>query len=261
MFKCARNVTVRMLLGVTIVLFFCWPNVFAGERNFTYVREVTTQPKGALEYEQYVTWKTDKDKDPTIDRFDFRHELEYGLTDRLQLGFYLSDWRYESGRTIKDDGAEWRNVALDVIYNLTDPVADPLGTALYGEVKYGDELFVLEGKLLLQKTVPPFIFAYNAVLEAEWEGHDYNEETGVLEQTLGVSYQHSPSVAFGMEAVHKVETPDWEWDEFGDHAAYVGPNVSFRTEAWWVTLTGLRQVTNLDDQFNYETRLIFGIHF
>src|SRR5687768_446888 len=75
----------------------------AGERRFTYVYEATTMTPGHLEYEQWLTWKTHSDNDPEFDRFDFRHELEFGLTDRLQLGLYLSDWRIQDGEGV-DDG-------------------------------------------------------------------------------------------------------------------------------------------------------------
>ena len=49
----------------------------AAERRFTYSYETTTSPKGEWEYEQWMTWKHYDNKD----RFDFRHEFEYGITD------------------------------------------------------------------------------------------------------------------------------------------------------------------------------------
>ena len=63
-------------------------DVSADDRRFTYTYEATTSPKGSWEFEQWLTWKGYHDGDT----FDFRHELEYGITDNLQIGLYLSDW-------------------------------------------------------------------------------------------------------------------------------------------------------------------------
>lgn len=54
------------------------------------------------------------------------------MTDRLQAGFYFSDWRvqHSEGST----STQWRDVAVELIYNLTDPQKDCIGSALYGEV-------------------------------------------------------------------------------------------------------------------------------
>jgi hypothetical protein len=231
----------------------------ASERRFTYVYESTTQPKGTVEYEQWVTWKFDKDIDSKFDRLEFRHELEFGVTDRLQIAVYLSDWRYQDGRSVDNNGAEWRNSAFEVIYALTDPVVDPIGSALYGEVKLGDQLFELEGKIILQKNLGKWVFAWNGILEAEWEGSNYSEDKGELGQTLGASYQINPTFTVGAELVHEIEYDDWsEWE---DHVVYIGPNASYRNPRWWLTVTPLFQITDVESEANFQLRAIFGFDF
>ena len=84
------------------------------------------------------------------------------MTDRLQAGIYVADWKVSNGQAI------YKDTAVELIYNMTNPVTDLLGSALYGEVKLGDQLFKLEGKLLLQKNFGPIVLAYNAGIEAEW---------------------------------------------------------------------------------------------
>jgi hypothetical protein len=247
-----------LLSAVSVAL--AWPahHARAAERSFTYVYEAMTHPVGEIEYEQWVTWKTDKDVDPRFDRFEFRHELEFGVTDDLQLALYLSDWRSQRGDSV-DDGVEWRNVAVEAIYALSDPVTDPLGAAVYGEIKLGDQLIELETKLILQKNVGKWIFAWNGTLAAEWEGSNYSEDKGELEQSLGGSYQISPRVLVGFELLHEIEFDDWsEWE---DHAVYLGPNVSYRTEAWWITATPLVQLTDVESEPNFQLRFIFGFDF
>lgn len=231
----------------------------AGDRKFVFSYEVTTAPPGSVEYEQYITWKKDKKTDPEFDRFEFRHELEFGLTEKLQLGLYLADWRYQDGRSVRNNKAEYRNTAVELIYNLTNPVTDPLGLALYGEVKYGDEKAALEAKILAQKDLGPWTIAYNVTFEAEWEGKDYQEDKGEFEQTVGVSYQFSPKFLVGAELLHEVEFDDWE--RTGRNVMYLGPNASFRGDKWFMTVAPLFQVSDVDGEADFLTRMIFGIHF
>ena len=62
----------------------------ADNRRFTFTYEATTMAPGEREYEQWVTWKTHKGNDSKYDRIDFRHELEFGVTDNFQLGLYFN---------------------------------------------------------------------------------------------------------------------------------------------------------------------------
>src|SRR5438552_1079177 len=61
----------------------------ADERLFTYVQEAEVLPKGGLEFEQWLTHRRGK-ADGVFSRWDFREELEYGLTDRLSVAGYLN---------------------------------------------------------------------------------------------------------------------------------------------------------------------------
>ena len=241
---------------IICLCFTLLPQAAVGDqRAFTYTYEATTLPKGALELENWVTWKTDKGSDASFDRYDFRHELEYGVTDNFQVALYLSDWRYEKSK--EDETTEWRNVAVEAIYNISDPTADLLGSGLYGEVKLGDELFSLESKLLLQKNIDRVILAYNASIEAEWEGPDYEEDKGEFQQTVGVSYQFVPKFSGGFEFLHEVEFEDWETT--GDNLLYLGPVASYRGQDWFATLTTLVQLTDVSSEVDLQTRLIVGI--
>ncbi len=231
----------------------------ASDRKFTYVYEATTAPKGTFEFEQWVTWKTSKKNDSDFDRLDFRHELEWGITDRFQVALYLADWRYQDGESVSNDRVQYRSTSVELKYNLTNPITDPIGMALYGEIKGGDQLFELEGKIILQKDIGPWTLAYNATIEAEWEEDDFSKDKGKFEQTAGISYQFSPKFLMGVEFLHEVEFDDW--DKTGDSVVYLGPNVSYRSKKWWVTLTPLFQVTGVDSEADFQTRMIFGMHF
>ena len=93
----------------------------------------------------------------------------------------------------------------------------------------GPEHIALESKIILQKNFGPIVVAYNAILEAEWEGEEagvYDEQKGVFEQTFGVSYQFNPYFLVGGELLHEIEFP--EWSDVNDSIVYIGPNASFR---------------------------------
>ncbi len=229
----------------------------AGERRFVFSYETTTSAKGAIEYEQWVTWKASTADNRDFSRFEFRHELEFGVTDKLQVGLYLGDWRLTNGTD--DDGAEYRTSGIEAIYQLSDPNQSFLGSALYGEVKLGPEKFALEGKVLLQKNFGPFVAVYNGIIEAEWEGSGYDEKVGVWENTLGLSYQVTPQFLVGAEAVHEVEFEDWS--ESGDQVVYAGPNFSYRKGNFFATVAPLFQVTGVAGEPDFMTRLIFGFNF
>lgn len=229
----------------------------ADARRFAWNYTSTTAPKGNREYEQWVTWRTDRDTDPLYDRVEFRHELEFGLTDRLQLGVYLTDWRYTRTRDGSDTAV--RSTAAELIYNLSDPATSALGVGLYGEVAIGAEKFALEAKLLLEKPLGPFVAVSNTVLEAEWEDEDWTEDVGVFEQTLGLSWGASPSLVIGAESVIEKEFPDWGAGT--ETIAWAGPSASYRFPAFWVTTAPLWQVSDVASEPNLTWRTLFGFDF
>jgi hypothetical protein len=239
--------------------------VEAGERRFTYVYEATTAPKGEIEIENWVTWKTTPEGGARGNEIDFRHEIEFGVTDHLQLGIYMVDWKVLDSVAGGEEGAQaiYQDTAIEVIYNLTNPVTDIIGSAIYGEVKLGDQKFELEGKLILQKNFGPLVIAYNATLEAEWEGERFgyfSERKGVFEQTLGASWQFTPNFLLGGEFLHEIEFDEWGESE-NNGIVYIGPNASFRYDRFYVTTTALIQATAVSGEPDFQLRAIFGFHF
>ena len=236
------------------LLLCCLTTANATERNFAYTYEATTLAKGGVELENWATWKHRHG----ANQFDFRHEVEFGVTDHLELSIYLADW------SIRDGGGEHKvarydDSAIEAIYNLTNPVTDFLGSAIYGEIHLGDRYMELEGKVILQKNFGPFIVAYNAVLEAEFEGAHLDDRTGEFAQNLAVSYQINPSFSIGAEAIHEIEWPNWAKPKTS--RLFLGPNVSAKRGHFFATLTPLVQLTNDKGDPRLETRLILGYHF
>src|SRR5437762_4698750 len=126
-------------------------SAFAGSRRFTYVYEVTTSPPGDVEVENWITWKTRRPDDRGLDQVEFRSELEFGITEKFQAAIYLADWNYHRGISAGERGFTLSGSALELIYNFTNPVADPIGLAAYQEFQGGYRRFESESKLLAQK--------------------------------------------------------------------------------------------------------------
>ncbi len=229
----------------------------AGQRRFAFTYEATTAAKGSLEMENWVTWQARRGSGSNSNEFDFRHELELGLTEHLELGLYLSDWSIT--RSGGHTETVWSNVAAEFIYNLTNPTTDTLGSALYLETQLGDELFALEAKLLLQKNIGPWLLAYNAALEARWESSGYREQNGEFQQTLGISYQINPRFTIGAELLNEMDFVDW--GTASNRTLYIGPNASVRFGRAFATATVLFQATDIEDEPKVQSRLIFGIQF
>ena len=62
----------------------------ATERLFTYTYEPETLPEGGMEFEQWVTLRTQRTKGGSVNqenfnRWELREELEYGVTDRYTV--------------------------------------------------------------------------------------------------------------------------------------------------------------------------------
>jgi hypothetical protein len=232
----------------------------ATERHFTYTYEVTTAENGELELENWITWQFHRGRDgeANTNNFDFRHEFEYGITDRLQASLYFADWHIND-HPDGDNRAHYDDAALEVIYRLSNPVTDFLGSAVYGEVRRGPEFCELESKILLQKNIGKGIAAYNATLEARWTGEHLNQREGEFAQTLAVSYEINPHVSVGVEALHEIDMPNW--DKIEKSVLWAGPNASLRSGHWYVTATVFARLTNNEKEPNAQTRLITGFEF
>ena len=245
------------LIAVLLLLFIA--HAQAGSRRFTYVYEATTAAPGGVESENWVTWKTSPAEERGFNQVDFRHELEFGLTEHLQLGIYLADWSYLNDPASNRHGFRYGSSAIELIYNLSNPTTDLLGLALYQEVRAGPEALELESKIILQKNLGRFVVAYNGTLEAAWEEHNLEERAGEFSETVGVSYEITPAWLLGAELLHEIDFPDWSKAEAS--VVYAGPNLSYRRGNWWMTATPLVQLTGISSEVDVQTRVIFGFNF
>jgi len=251
----------------------------ATERFFTYTYEPETLPKGAFEAEQWVTLRAGRNSavgQENYYRWQFREELEYGVTDNYQVALYFNH-EYEGYHVPGgNDYSDYRQTGLSLEnkYLILNPAEHKVGLALYLEPSWDwdEETFKLEQKIILGQWHGDWKWALNLTHETEWE-HDYEETVGEFEVTAGLTRILSPRWALGLEMRHHAEIAEYEnWESY---AFYLGPVLSYRRDRWWAALTVMPQIyganfegnpddnhyLDLDDHERVNVRLLFGISF
>lgn len=227
----------------------------ADESPFASIYTTELLPQGGAEAEQWLTWATSK-PDERFDAVEGRTEVEYGITNRLQLSLYAN---YEWSKIVpKGPGAvdeptdttRFSGFSAEAIYQVLNPFTDDFGFAVYLEPAIGAGERELEGKLLFQKNFleDRLILAANVNLEYEWE-HDVSagdwERESALEFYLGVSYRFAPGWYGGVELLNE---NGYEGHLLFDHAHaetnafYFGPALHYGGETWWATLAVYQQL-------------------
>jgi opacity protein-like surface antigen len=250
----------------------------ADERFFTYVYESEVLPKGAWEFEQWLTYRKGfpgGDRDFTQHIWDFREEIEYGMTERLSTALYLNfrqDQMVAREMSLEDSSEfSFKGISAELKYQLLNPNKQPVGLALYFEPTYNGNEQELEYKVLLSKNLgDKWVLAANAVYEQEWEQEDgETEKESVLEFTAGAAYRLTPHWSVGLEGRYHAVYEGIGLNEHLGTGWFLGPNVHYGSSKWWATFTVLPQISgnpsdggiNRTEHQTFETRLIFGINF
>jgi hypothetical protein len=268
-------------LGLTLGLAMLRPTTLkADEKLFTYSYEAEVLPKGALEFEQWVT-QYQGHAAGVFSRWKSRQELEYGILDDLSASIYLNfESTYSSlidpatGTTLTDSETSFDGVSTEWKWRLLNPDLQPLGLLLYLEPRFSGPELELEGKVVLQQNLgEKWVSVLNLTVENEYAyTADAQSLEGELEISGGLAYKLTPVFSLGLEARDLRVWPGWA-DE-GSSAWYLGPAFHAAAEKWWATLTVLPQVhggpetipgdgrdLNDDDHAKVETRLILGLNF
>ena len=62
----------------------------------------------------------------------------------------------------------------------------------------------------------------------------------------------------GAEMLHEVLLPAWHSSE-AENNFFIGPNVSYRGNRWFATVTALAQTTHTEGEADCQVRVIFGV--
>jgi hypothetical protein len=270
MLKNHRTLPLALLTAMS-----CTGIASASERNFAFTYQTPVLGPGEAEFEPHTTWKYGKET--YFSRFDERLEFELGLTKNLQTAFYINlrgqaeeTLDPVSNTTSRESEISFEGISSEWKLQLSDPVADALGTGLYLEGTLAPLEAKLEPKLLIDKRVGQFLVAANLVGEAEfgWEDPDDKEQEYTLEVVAGAGYYLAPTITFGAEVQQKFVFKD------GLETAplFLGPNLSVAEEKWWLTMSVLPQITSWTreaydgvardrlDSVALQSKLVLGFH-
>jgi hypothetical protein len=254
-------VCLSLFLSLFLPMLVAGP-ALADRRIFAYTYPYMTLPQGSFEIEHYldlglrgptVAW----DGEPSANApNDFTHptwlhqvELEYGITDRLDFGFY-NVFQQEPAGDLKFEGAKVRSR-----YRFGDPGLHVVDPAVYLEfVYFGDEIEI-EEKLILSKILGPVELSFNATLEQEAELGSKEWEY-VFMPSLAVGYHFSPAFAVGLEYVGRMQVAEEDVEYF---VSYLGPSLSVAGGPFYWTLAAEAQLGRRTSLAAVQIRSVFGI--
>ena len=268
-----RSVFKTLFLALAIVS--CYDLAFADERHFVYSYEAEVLPKGGLEFEQWITARAGREGGD-FNQWEFREELEYGLTDELTTALYLNfkdvyfhpNEAEEEAGSEEEENFEFAGISSEWKYQLMNPNVQPVGLVAYLEGTIDSDEAELEEKIILSSNIgEDLIVAFNVALEQEWEYEgSETEEEGKIDSSIGVAYKLHPNWSVGVEMRNLREYEGFNYDDELLTAWYVGPNVHYGAATWWATLAampqiGLEKSRNLEDAERVNVRLIVGKNF
>ncbi len=199
--------------------------------RFVNITETATFPRGEGEVVQATAFSKCRDQACANEALEFQVGVEYGLLDRLQVGFSLPQvatvWAEGTKSTAVGGTLVWG------LYNFID--TESRGWGLSGVIIYaeGQEERGADLALLAEKPLGNWIVVYNAVGGRTWAGVDDFGRADAMSHSLGASYQVSGSLFLGVEGDWFLEdTPDTSWTTAG---RFVGPNLSVTAGPLWVT--------------------------
>lgn len=222
----------------------------ANPRALPFTYPYATLAEGEAEIEQYVdltpltALSTSSGARTWYVPPQFQTEFEYGITNRLELGLYVTfvpnhaDSLTSTAELPEADGVKQR-----LRLRLAEEGEWPVDVALYGEVVENDEEIELEAKVILAKRFDRLRIMMN--LTGEREFYYENRRDWVLNPSAGLTYQVTPTFQPGLEYWMRAEftNPDppgpKPFDLKSHH--YVGPTVLLNFgKIWWSTGVYLR---------------------
>lgn len=236
----------------------------AGESPFGYLYSTDTQPKGKVEFEQWLTHMRGQSQG-SYSANVMRSELEYGVTDDFQVAIYAN---YDSvrasgnktdgttgGRFVPDSAdpsAPYRSTfydstSLEFIWRVLNPYKHGIGLAFYLEPTYGPKKKEIEAKILVDKYFleETVLWSTNFVAAQEQEKYPGEWEKEAEVQFLtGVSWRFAPRWSAGVEYRYM---RGYGGNTFANanrefSAQFLGPTIHYGGQGWWATATWMPQL-------------------
>lgn len=247
----------------------------AQDRIFTYAYQSNVLNKGQRELEVWNTLR--QGRQDFYSRLDNRTEFEVGLGGNLQTSFYLN--LTTKTKTVAEGGVKSTDTEHEIGFSnewklkLSDPVANPIGLALYGEYGISSSEYELEGKIIVDKKIKNWTIVGNASFEAEYAPSYVNnkldwEKEGKIDYHLALGYDLGHGFHLTQENIVKNVYADKKLEH---SALYSGVGFAYLHDNFWVNCTALPQIKsfkgetdsrlNLNEFEKVQFRLLFSYAF
>ena len=177
----------------------------------------------------------------------FQTEIEYGLTDRLEVALYFTFAPAPNDGTASVPLTEGTGVKQRLRYAFAPPGEWPINLGFYGEITETDQEVELEAKILLQRRLGRL--RIDANLWAEYELYYIPRRDIVLNPTLGATVEISPKFHLGLEGSMRVEYPNpappARTFSLGP-AGYLGPTLLINFGRMWWSTGVYARLTDID---------------
>jgi hypothetical protein len=175
---------------------------------------------------------------------------------------------YQYGPDDHFNKSRFQGFSFEGIYRILSPYIDPVGLAVYVEPTIGKDLRELESRVILQKNFldDRLVLASNVTVEQEWrhmkadptadpDSADFNahwDKESDINFGVGASYRFMPKWSAGFEVEHEREYAGFSLDakDRTNAGTYIGPNIHYGGEKFFVTATFLRQIGGAKDYAN-----------
>lgn len=279
---------VSFLVAVAIAASFCpSPSALADEHLFGWVRGAETLPAGHADAYQFITLRTGK-REGVYNGWDFDTEVEYGITDKFQVGLSIEQHYFRiRGNEELDDLHQYRfgGIELSAKYRVLSTFKDTVGLAVRLEAGYlshddvaglDQEETYFDPEIIVQKNFldDTLTFHVNGGVQFAWgkkPAEEYDSELA-LHAAMGVSYRFAPNWFIGLESHIRSEFPEFDFGHHEHTVVFAGPSLHYGAEKWWATASYGYQVwgegndePNIGKTFaeeaRHEFRLKVGFNF
>jgi len=269
----------------------------ADEPLFGYVFATDLLPQGAGEIEQWLTWREGK----AVGKFGLLEgssELQYGLTDNVQIAGYINyAWAEAHNDNVIDhttllpgafassaigpnenfNQTKLTGASGEIIYRMLSPYLDSLGLAVYLKPTVGPGLRELNSRLILQKNFMDdrLVLAFNLIAVQQTrllpanpaapagsdQAREQWEDGNAVQLGIAGSYRFIANWSAALELLN-----EREWAGLSPFSSrrrtnsgyYLGPSIHYADEHFFGTLTFLGQLPWASDFAHAEPDFVVG---
>jgi hypothetical protein len=229
-------IVVMMIVGCTVL-----PSLAsAAQRTYVWTEEYGTVAKGNTEIEFFQTAVTREIHTRNASDWTQKIELEYGITDRLNVSLYQV---YE--QAVDSNAMTYVGYNIEFKYRVAETNVLPVDVLLYAENEASTvEGSVFEGKIILAKDIDRLNIAYNQIYERV-------NNTGAInhQYAAGMSYEVTKWLRIGVETKGSYTETEYA----------AGPTIAWSGSRVWANIGavyGLNHRTN-----DREARFLTGVPF